>query len=435
MDVGTAGFWARRGNRSVGAVLTAALLTAAVAGGCSSKDEPIAAPTGDATDRAVAGTPDTTLLDVERGLVVVGADVVGTRGTSQQGQGHARLWVTADGLTWRDITPPSALHPGFGRGAVFQSASFVDASTGWVTMWNPDNTDGVVMATADGGRRWRVVLRTGHNASAGSTTLVQLVTPKVAAVTTVEPNGPTMDLEITRDGGRTWTAAYQGPDGAGGPGQPGPYETAFLFRSASEGFAANGIPPVGVVAGPGPAPLFETGDGARHWTRLSPPVPTAAAACKPTEGTPFCVFDLPRLTPDGEGTLVSEVVSGKEATLGFDLTSDAGRHWRLVSALRVPLPDEQRLQGGEPQQLALESTTPAAWWVLASTKGGAVATRVSTNHGAHWTTHESGSFTGTPLSLQAVDATHAWLTAVRGDVTVLYRTSDAGDSWQPVVPR
>jgi photosystem II stability/assembly factor-like uncharacterized protein len=380
--------------------------------------------------------PDVTLAYFQHGVGLVG---VAPLGGGWQDYEPSTLWLTTDSGPWRDVTPPGAR-----RGAVagdyplFEAASFLDPATGWVTTWDAANDDVTMYSTRDGGASWTAVRHSGHTANAGATDLIQLVTPQLVFSETLEPTAPGMDLQATTDGGRSWHSVYTGPPSRR-PGSPlaGPFEMPMVFVSASRGFSADGIPPADPIVGAGQGGFFASSDGGRNWVRESPPLASPPPACAASPGNATsCVFALPVFTGATRGVLPSEVLTGTSATVGFATTSDSGYAWTLASTLHVPLPKRSVTAVPAAGYALIALPSASTWWVLAAAQRG-VTSWVSTDSGRSWSATD-GAVPGTPLALQAINASRAWLTALvnkpAGSSRVLYATSDGGRSWQQVLP-
>jgi hypothetical protein len=109
----------------------------------------------------------------------------------------------------------------------------------------------------------------------------------------------------------------------------------------------------------------------------------------------------------------------------------------LAAALRVRLPG-RTVTAVSPAGCALVAVPSArTWWVLAAARRG-VSSWISTDSGRSWSATTGRAPTGIPLALQAIDASHAWLTALAktpaGNSRVLYATSDGGRSWRRLLP-
>lgn len=380
---------------------------------------------------------DVTLAYFQHGVGLVG---VAPLGGGWQDYKPSTLWLATGSGRWRDVTPPGAR-----RGAaaadypIFEAASFLDPTTGWVTTWDAANDDVTMYSTRDGGASWTIVGHSEQSANAGATDLIQLVTPRLVFSETLEPTAPRMDLQATTDGGRSWRTVYTGP-APQRPGRPltGPFEMPMVFVTESRAFAADGIPPADPIGGSGQCDMFASSDGGRHWAREPPPQPRplATAATTPRNAV-SCLLGLPVFTGARRGALPSEVLTGASATVGFATTSDSGTTWTLASELHVPLPKRSATATPAAGYALIAVPSARTWWVLAAQQRG-VTSWVSTCAGRSWSAATDGTVPGIPLSLQATDASHGWLTALvntpAGSSRVLYATRDGGRSWQQVLP-
>jgi hypothetical protein len=153
-------------------------------------------------------------------------------------------------------------------------------------------------------------------------------------------------------------------------------------------------------------------------------------------------------TPDFRGlhgTLPVLYLEHHQVVVGFDVTANAGRSWRLagVSSIhtRVALASPQpsgSCPSGVPATSApmpvVSAATPGYWWVL--TPGAASASLLMTVAlGPAGTTSIGHAGVGLPatahaslLTLTAADRVHAYLGLGDGR-EVAYETSDAGGHW------
>ena len=182
-------------------------------------------------------------------------------------------------------TPPPVTHP---TAVVFWSAQRGLLGAG-VCREYPCKA-GTISLTTDGGRTFRVVLRTR------------------APVERLETAGPNGAVAVaggttlrTTDGGRTWKAASI------------PYATSFANARAGLGVRAPGEEPVALVA---------TADGGKTWPRRTSP-------CRSDLATNALV-DL--VTPArGWAVCLSQPAAGSQGKAVFR-TVDGGRHWEAGAA-------------------------------------------------------------------------------------------------------
>ncbi|HET7311390.1 MAG TPA: hypothetical protein VFJ17_08700 [Mycobacteriales bacterium] len=421
-----------------------ALLCLVLTLSCSGTPARVAAPTGkiSSTPAATSGSasptagphrePAVTLAYFRPGLGVVGVspDCCGNQGT-----GGARLWLTTDMHRWLDVTPPNS-----GRGRlpgehpIFEDASFVDASTGWVSTWDVGDLSVVVYRTRDAGRHWSRRRAGGHGAHAGATARFQLLSPSTAYRQELDPAGPVVHLSITRDSGGHWTTVYDGWTRQKRGHPFGPFERPVTFVSAEHGFAAD------VVSLPDfpyetTGQLFETSDGGRTWSTMRPPL-AGGSPCERGRA-PTCVLGLPTFFDGSNGVLPGAGRRGARTTISFDRTTDAGATWSIASSLT--LPDE----GAGTSRCAVTCTltsiaAPSDWWLLSRVSGG-YATWRTTDAGIRWTHHAATlPAADRAVSLWALTPSLAWaVTEVRvpsGTTTQLMRSVDGGTTWRRVVP-
>jgi hypothetical protein len=380
---------------------------------------------------------DISMVYAQNGVALIG---VIDACCGSQGTDAPTLWMSNDMTHWRNVTPPGSreqVNPSYFPGlyATFDQASFLNPSTGWVTTWNAGNLGVTAYRTSNGGKTWSSVRISGHGDHGGDADWIQLLTPKVAFDENVAATAPHFSLSTTTDAGQSWRDVYQWPsptDDSAPP--PMPFAMPIVFVSANRGFAAAGIPPAeGDVTGD----FFTTDDGGVHWSRLTPPS-MKDALCPTAQtlpGSSSCLVLVPRFTGPDDGVLATEVISGAQATVGFDTTGDGGTSWRAATSVDVPLPVFPP-NGFSMSNYAFVATPSVTTWWIASYSPQGVTTRVTSDAGSHWSTVTSREFDGTPTNLNAVDATHAllttWVLGADGATDRVYSTSDAGSSWTPL---
>jgi photosystem II stability/assembly factor-like uncharacterized protein len=372
--------------------------------------------------------PTVTMLDVEHGVAVVGVSPIGGGYATER---PPTLWLSTDLNHWRDVTPPASRQPFEGNLYVmFDRASFLNSSTGWVTTWNSWNLGVTIYRTADGGKSWTVApAGSGHGDHAGDADWIQLLSPTVAFDENIEATASSMSLLMTTNAGTSWHTVYTGPSAAATP-TPSAYEAPMLFVSPLRGFAASAIPPAEGQIDQG---FFETTDGGVSWTAENPPLAPSTTTCPSDNlGTVECLFALPSFSDATHAVLASEVVDAAHTTVGFDVTADGGSTWRQTTTVDVPIPLVPA--GSYPRTYALVATPSSRdWWIVSAT-GQGVTTRITSDAGQHWATANSVQVLGSPGKLEALDSTHTLLMTEiitsNGGTSALYVTSDGGRSWK-----
>jgi hypothetical protein len=244
----------------------------------------------------------------------------------------------------------------------------------------------------------------------------------------LEPTGPFMSLKVTSDNGATWRVVYTGPPGVTqGERFQGPLEIPITFADTDHGFGVQGDPPTDSIL-PGGADYFYTADGGITWTPESPPIPGATAACSAAS----CIYASPVFSGPDNGVLPAIVVSGSQATVEFDSTSDGGLRWAPGSPVTVAVvPNETQSLGSEGYPLVAVAS-PSAWWVLGWSPHG-VTTEVSADSGASWSRATYAIGRGVPTGFVALNATHALLslesTSSNGATYELLETDNGGRTW------
>jgi photosystem II stability/assembly factor-like uncharacterized protein len=374
-----------------------------------------------------------------------GVALVGVSGLAPgyQGTRPSQLYLSTDLVHWSNVTPPQSQLPQRpGEYLLFDQASFLSPSTGWVTTWNPDTLMGVIYRTSDGGRTWSAIPGPGHGDHAGDAFRLQLLSPTTAFGESIHAAAPGWSLEVTTDAGLTWRTVYTGPLGtpSGGRNQ-GPFELPIVFVDALHGFAAEGIPPAEFSSGEGD--FFYTSNGGSSWVRRSPPLPNTAGACPTGAGTTSstsCRFALPVFGDTQNGVLAATETSGSHADVVFDLTTDGGQHWTAASQRSVTVNPNATQQGGLIRQSnfgypLVSVASASSWWVLGWGPAGAT-TQVSADAGANWTPATAPIPAGVPVALGALNASHALLTVenvtANGVTTNVLSTVNGGRSWNAV---
>ncbi|MGH9120674.1 MAG: WD40/YVTN/BNR-like repeat-containing protein, partial [Acidimicrobiales bacterium] len=339
--------WLGVGGLATALIVTAAVLLA-VPGGSPQRVQTIGGPpttppslttpptvpptTSTTTDPL--STPVVTMSYFGSGVALLGVDVEqSTAPVSPQ------LFLTTDQVHWRNVTPPGASTPDrVGAYGGFDQASFLNATTGWVTEFDGNVDQQTIFRTSDGGATWTLVPGFGHSLGGEDTSRIQLVSPTTAFAQVVAP-GQAGSLSVTTDAGVTWRTVYTGLTSTGTP-LSGPVEIPVTFGDQLHGFGADGLPPTDVFPS---GSLYATSDGGTTWTLDNPPLPKAALPC-PSEVLPtsltVCGYGLPVFSDPSDAVVPALVLTDGTGMVGFDLTDNDGKTWTLKSTrgVTVPLP-------------------------------------------------------------------------------------------------
>ena len=314
--------------------------------------------------------------------------------------------LTLDGgRSWLVRTPPGLATANADRSIVqLAAAGTADAwvSYAGVTTGSPQT----LVATTDGGRRWR---RRGRLPSPYCA--LQFLSAEVGwCVTTLAATGTeAVTVYRTGDGGRHWTleSASASPQQPGTPGSlPVGCDKILALTAPTVGWAALECPT-------GLSPMYESVDAGKTWRRQSVAAPPAGY----------------RLGSDATALWTSAPVSkGAMAAAGLEVeaadvrslvyrSTDAGHIWFPVSP------------PGTPRRWSVDVVTPTIWKL---SSGRTVLT--TTDAGASWRTVASDlalPVQGGPLFVSAEDG---WY--VSSSQRTLYRTHSGGAAWKPVrLPR
>jgi photosystem II stability/assembly factor-like uncharacterized protein len=377
-----------------------------------------------------ASTTDVTLEYLRPGIGLIGV-APGIDG--DQGSAPPVLYRSVPGGGWRDITPPQARHRvGTDEYVFFESASFLDASTGWVTGFNVASDKVTIDETTNGGSSWTSVPG-GVQAGGQSTTQLQLLTNRVAFRDIVEPTAPGVAVAVTGDSGRLWRTVYQGPSPT-----PGPGELPMTFVNKRDGFSGAGLNALygdWPLAAPGAVRLYRSTDGGAKWSTLRPPLARAGLSCPagyPSQGPRSCVYGLPAFFAHHDAVLPTVAETRGHAVVGFDVSRDGGKRWTLEAVRTTTvLPQPHQIGGGPFRYPLVAEASKQSWWVVAG-HSPIVTTSVTTSSGRRWTRHRS-RLPAPPAALQPINATHAWVSVHVSGTTRIYATANGGATWLPLL--
>jgi photosystem II stability/assembly factor-like uncharacterized protein len=389
------------------------------------------------------GSPRSRLASVghEVTLLYRQADVKLVAVAAAPEESPSRLFISADGARWKDVTPAASQEPvragsGF---VVFQQASFLNSSDGWVVACAEASDIQTVFETTDGGTHWRAVRGPGCDMH-GSTT-VQLLNPRLAiADDTVCPGLGCAPLESSSDGGITWHPVAVRTEGGmeingrrvPDPTNMWPVADPIRFVTPDLAFAADGLgSPYGAFGYVSPYGYFVRSiDGGKSWNVAAPPAPGGA-------GADHVRFDLPVFFSPTNGVVAVLDHSPAGNQLGFDTTKTAGQSWTLTAILPVA-----RIGGFDSDYAGWLTPTysvvnPSTWWVANPARP--ISIDITTNAGRTWSTVPAAGLPAAPEQIVGLDDHRALATVPirNADTTIdyrLYESSDEGRNWSALTP-
>ena len=318
---------------------------------------------------------------------VVAFLILGTAAGAVPGRAYvlwtgSKVYVTADGQAWRQVTPRGAVRPGTFR--AIDAVAFRGTREGWLIASDCATGRGSVYRSFDGGRSWRTYAFHAHSCAGGANFSLDVLNGKRAWVLQNEPTGPTARLYRTTNGGRTWQV---------------------VRKLAEYGKVVFVSPTTGWLAG---LRLLQTVDGGRTWHLQSLPAPRGYRGR-------LALLTAPRFF-GRQGLLAGQYGRG-HPVIGFYRTSDGGRRWRLLATLPGSAP-------GVFPQFAVSAASASAVWLL--TAGAKPAAYVTRDGGRHWSSHALARRLYAPVALSARLAAAS---DFRGRP---YITRDGGRTWRPL---
>jgi photosystem II stability/assembly factor-like uncharacterized protein len=293
----------------------------------------------------------------------------------------SKVYVTADGHNWRQVTPSGAVRPGTFR--AIDAVAFRGARGGWLIASDCSTGRGSVYRSSDGGRSWKAYAFHAHSCVGGANFSLYVETDNRAWVLQNEPTGPNSRVYRTADGGRSWRLVSK----------LATYGGKVAFVSPRDGWLAG-------------QRLLRTVDGGRSWQIQPLPAPHGY-------GGRLVLLTAPRFF-GRKGVLAGQFGSGKPV-IGFYRTVDRGRSWRLLATLPGSVP-------GAFPQFVLSAASASTSWLL--TAGSKPAVHVTRDGGRHWSSHPLAQKLYAPVALSARVA------AASDFHGIPYITRDGGRTWR-----
>ncbi len=296
-------------------------------------------------------------------------------------------WTTTGGQTWKVITPPN-LWP-----SIIRSVFFLDARRGWIVLTHP-TAEYAIARTVDGGDTWQTrplaLFSSGEiDALAAAVYLhwLDAQTGWLVVRRATSSNFSIGALFKTTDGGDSWERLTI------------PIGEPVYFATDALGWTAGG------AAG---NQLFVTRDGGRTWN------PQTIGG----RGDSRIAPTLPRFENARDGVLPVVVSTGNESRLELYRTHNGGESWNMGS--RLPL-GREIAPGTRPPIAILDAERSAIVLPRDQVTEDIQEIDMATPH-VGWAKYAAGNCTSnrdkTSISCS--------------QTTRLLRTSDGGETWQPL---
>lgn len=334
---------------------------------------------------------------------------------SIRGGGAQGIELTVDGgVRWWDVTPPGLAVQGakhWINGFFALNADDAWAVYGGLGAGAPQS----IIATTDGGRRWRVI---GAKPPVCELDFVTVNDGWCAAIGGALGSA-TVTIYRTTDGARSWQVVSRTtPESRSRGGLPFPGDKNIEFTTSRIGWATFG------TAG-GVAPLFETENGGGTWIEQTVAPPPRRTGPPPRDGY-------------GANFAGAPVMTGRFGAVGYDvdqrvgvrtivyLTTDGGRDWRPV----VP--------PGPAEPWLVDTLTERSWRlvsgnrILVTENAGRSWHTITTNHTFEPLSYSFGS--PTPPVVRFASDQVGWIVQQDPEASsnTLWRTVDGGRRWHQV---
>lgn len=309
---------------------------------------------------------------------------------------------TSDGgITWYNVTPPDIVEP---ENTV--ETFILDRDHAWVQKPDFNNfpNNGLLYRTTDGGLNWTI---SSTPFSGGDLNFVDVNNGWMLADLGVGAGSNAVAVFRTSDGGATWTQTYTND-----PNSPEAGDSLPLggIKSDLVPFNAQTAWVTGVIYSPGTIYLYRTDDGGRTWTPVTLDLPAGAENFE-------LGIDAGQLQfVSAADAFLAVRMSGELSQTAIYVTHDAGNSWALMPALIPGAGESDFLSAQEAilyngEQFYVTRDAAATWSVVPPNI-------------------VFGDSFGT---MDFVNLLSGWVVTVAEDQHSLYRTSDGGATWQPVI--
>lgn len=307
------------------------------------------------------------------------------------------------GITWYNVTPPDLAEVGD-----TVETFILDQDHVWVQKPDFNNfpNNGLLYHTADGGLTWAV---SSTPFSGGDLRFINASDGWMLADLGVGAGSNAVAVFQTTDGGTTWNQTYTND-----PNQPGAGDSLPLggLKSVLVPLNMRTAWVGGVVYSPGTIYLFRTDDGGHSWTPVNLELPAG------TENSELGIDESQmEFVSARDGYLVVRI-SGDSTQTAVYITNDGGNTWTLTPTI-IP-------NAGTSDFLSAEEA------VLYNGE----QFYVTHDAARTWSTVSPDIVFGDSFgTMDFVDTNNGWIITVDPqNHRSLYRTTDGGATWLPVIP-
>jgi photosystem II stability/assembly factor-like uncharacterized protein len=307
------------------------------------------------------------------------------------------------GIHWYDVTPPDVTEAGY---SIRYFA--LDPNHVWVQIPDFDNypNSGSLYRTLDGGLSWT---KFETPFSAGDIQFLDDQNGWMLADLGVGAGSNAVAVYRTDDGGESWTLAFNND-----PNQA-QADDSIPLGGLKAGLTALNTQTAwvyGVVYAPGTVYLYRTDDGGETWSAVtSVPLPEGA------EDAELSIDQLEFLMPND--LMLAMRITADESKMAFYVSNDSGNTWSLTPTF---LP-----KGGSVDFLSATDAVVYNGQQFYVTRDAAQT----------WNTISPEIVFGdTFASMDFVNTSSGWVLTMDPTTqhSTLYRTTDGGSSWFPVIP-
>jgi photosystem II stability/assembly factor-like uncharacterized protein len=306
------------------------------------------------------------------------------------------------GFTWYNVTPPDLKEVGS-----TVATSILDNEHAWVQKPDFNNfpNNGLLYHTADGGLTWTI---SSTPFSGGDVSFVDAKNGWMLADLGVGAGSNAVAVFQTRDGGATWTQTYTNDpnlEDASDSLPLGGIKSDLVPRTMQNAWVG------GVTYSPGTVYLYRTNDSGRSWSQVDVNLPAGA------ENFELGIDkDQLQFVSDDDGFLVVRM-SGDATQTAVYVTNDGGETWTLTPAL-IP-------EAGASDFLSAEEAIIYNGEQFYVTRDSART----------WTTVTPDIVFGDSFAtMDFVNPNTGWIITVADEHRSLYRTTNGGATWSPVLP-